>query len=452
MEARQGISVRNWKGSIVSHPAVVVNPESPDEIAEILKDSNRYPAPVRAVGSNHSTTRCAVAEGGTVIDMTRMNRILSIEGDRVTAEAGALRFDVAKELERHGAQFHVNVELGNLTMGSACSGGTKDASMPGEFGQVNSYAIAIKMVLPNGERMEVTEDDPELLRVVRSSYGLLGVIYEVTFRIKPLQPIAVDHVSYKLDDFLQQLPSLLEREASMMYFMAPFLDRIIVEFRSDSADSVVRNRSVWRFRNWAWKSLAPGFGYLMTRYVPWKNVRYAIIDGFNFGMQLIMNLFVDARATSPADQIILYPHDSDWRAYTFSIWAFREEEFPEHIRAYYRFCHAYYERTGFRCDLLNVGYRIAQDTSSLFSYTAEGNMMTLDPVASGQEGWDDFITAYNEFCSERGGKPLFNQTKGLLPEQAKRAFPTEFARFADFRKQYDPEDRLLNDYFREMLH
>ena len=91
---------------------------------------------LRAVGSNHSTTPCGVAEGGTVVDMRKMNRIIEIRPDSVTTQAGVLYIDVDQELQKHNLQFYVNVELGNLTMGSAACGGTKDASMPGEFGQV----------------------------------------------------------------------------------------------------------------------------------------------------------------------------------------------------------------------------------------------------------------------------------------------------------------------------
>ena len=94
-----------------------------------------------------------------------MDRILEIRDDTVTVQAGALYIDVNQELRKHNLQFNVNVELGNLTIGSACSGGTKDASMAGEFGQIASYAVGIKMVAPNGELFEVDESDPELLQV-----------------------------------------------------------------------------------------------------------------------------------------------------------------------------------------------------------------------------------------------------------------------------------------------
>ncbi len=143
----QRVEVRNWFGSIMSSPRVIVEAESVDEIVAILKDHERYPSPVRAVGSNHSTTPCGVAEGGTLIVMRKMDRIIEIRDDTVTAEAGALYIDINQELQKHKLQFYVNVELGNLTIGSAATGGTKGASMPGEFGQVASYAIVIKMII-----------------------------------------------------------------------------------------------------------------------------------------------------------------------------------------------------------------------------------------------------------------------------------------------------------------
>ncbi|MFL6150641.1 MAG: FAD-dependent oxidoreductase, partial [Pseudonocardiaceae bacterium] len=147
----QNTQVSNWFGSITSSPQVVVEVGSVEEIVSILKDHDQYPTPVRAVGSNHSTTPCGVAEGGTLIVIRNMDRILMIRNDTVTAQAGALYIDVNQELQRYGLQFYVNVELGNLTIGSAATGGTKDASMPGEFGQIASYAVGMKMVTPDGE-------------------------------------------------------------------------------------------------------------------------------------------------------------------------------------------------------------------------------------------------------------------------------------------------------------
>ena len=172
-----------------------------DDIVAVLKNPDQYPSPVRAVGSNHSTSPCGTADGGTLIEMSKMNAILEITGDTVTAQGGAIYIDIAQELEKHQLQFYVNTEIGSLSAGSAACCGTKDASMPGEYGQVNSYISGIKMVLPSGDLLEVTDDQPELMQKVRSSYGTFGIVYEATFRVRPILPMAVHHETFTLRGF-----------------------------------------------------------------------------------------------------------------------------------------------------------------------------------------------------------------------------------------------------------
>ena len=443
--------VNNWGSSIVSYPEVVVVAQSVEDIIEILKDKEKYPSPIRAVGSNHSTTRCATADGGTVVDMTQMNQILDFGSDTVTAQAGALYIDVAEQLEKRDQQFFVNVELGNLSIGSASCGGTKDASMPDEFGQVCSYAVAFKLVTPSGEIMQVTEDDPELLQVMRSSYGLLGIIYEVTFKIQKITPMAIYHQSYTLDEFIEQLPELTGRGESMMLYLFPFLNKISVEYRKYSDETRFSKRFIWRFRNWVWSTLAPAFGHYVTRMIPCKSIRYFIIDSFNRITLVVQQLFLKGPGTSPTAQLIRYPEEPGSRKYTFSIWCFAESEYPRVLKDYFEFCKTHYNEQGYRCNMLNVAYRVSEDSSSLFSYSSAGNVMTLDPVSTGDTGWDEFITAFNDFCSNNGGIPLFNQTKSLTREQTVKAFADRLDKFQDYRKRYDPEDRLLNDYFKQLI-
>ena len=77
--------------------------------------------------------------------------------------------------------------------------------------------------------------------------------------------------------------------------------------------------------------------------------------------------------------------------------------------------------------------------------------MTIDPVSTGNPGWTDFLEAHNAFCSERGGMPLFNQTFGLTPAIAQKAFGVRLKAFEEARQHYDPGGRLMNDYFRTLL-
>ncbi|HEV7665962.1 MAG TPA: FAD-binding oxidoreductase [Chloroflexota bacterium] len=451
----RAVQVRNWFGSIVSAPTSVVYPSTVDQLAAILTDPEHYPGPVRAVGSNHSTTPCGVADGGTLLVMRHFDRILDIGPDSVTVEAGALYIDVAKQLQRYGLQFYVNVELGNLSMGSAACGGTKDASMPGEFGQVCSYATQLKLVTPAGERVTIGEDQPDLLQAARSGYGLFGIVYEVTFKVRPLQAMAVHHESFTLDEFAHQLPELKTRGESIMLYLNPFTDRVTVELRRYRPATPTTSFTTfqWALRNSVWSTVGPRYSHLVWTYVRLPALRDALLNGFYRLVDLVLVAFIRGRSTYPTDQQIRYPevgfgHDS---RYTFSIWAFPEDEYIQSLRDYFHFCREYYRSTGYRCNITNVGYRIAHDTSSLFSYSFHGDVITFDPVSTGNPGWEAFLTAYNAFCSQRHGTPLFNQTNLLTRDQVRQAFGERVETFERVRRQYDPHARLVNPYFRELL-
>jgi FAD/FMN-containing dehydrogenase len=443
--------IHNWGKDIWSQPAVVIAPRTVEELQEIMRDRDKYPSPVRAVGSNHSTTRCAVAEGGTVVLMKHFNQILDIGEDSVTAQGGTLYIDVALALEKQSKQLFVNVELGNLTLGSACIGGTKDASMPGEVGEVCSYATVIKMVAANGSLIQFDESDLDALQVARSSYGLFGIVYEVTFRIQPLRPMKVYHETYRLEEFVRRLPELTGRSQSMMLYLFPHEDKITVEYREYMSGKATERRWIWMLRNWVWKTFAPAYGWFVSKYVPWIGLRYWLVDLLNKLLRFMMDHVLNGPRTSAAAQMIRYPETAGRSKYTFSIWAFDEKEYPDIIRGYYAFCKDYYRKYRWRCDMLNVGYRINEDQGNLFSYSFDGTVLTLDPVASGAHGWDEFLRAYNAYCSERGGVPLFNQTKWIEPRQARRAFGERLDRFRAAVKQHDPDQRLLNIYFRERV-
>lgn len=453
-----GVDVRNWTGAIRYRANSVEVVETIDDIVRIVRDGDRYPAPVRVRGSHHSTTRCVVAEAGTVIDVRRMNRIMDIDTDArtITMQAGVLHIDAARELERHGLQFYVNCEIGNLTVGSGACGGTKDASFHSaaegwEYGQVASYVIAMTVVQADGTVREITEAEPDLLAAMRSSYGMLGIVVEVTFRVKQIQPIAVEHVRYGVDEFIERLDDLIDSERSMMLYLFPFLDSVVVEYRSDGTGPIRAKSWQWRLRNTTWSTLWPAFAKTVTRFVPFRQLRSWIIDAVNRLTQLVMVKLLKADDTSPADQIIRYADVAGYASYTFSIWAFPKERYGESIRAYYAFCREYFEQYGYRCDLMNVGYYIAQDRQSLFSYTREGAALTLDPVSTGAPGWHRFVTAYNRFCIAHGGKPLFNQSPNLTRDQAQAAFGPEIETFRALRRRLDPAGRFYNGFFRRLF-
>src|SRR5579872_3366345 len=446
------ITVRNWFGDLISHPKVVTEAHSVHDLVRILKDPVQFPSPVRAVGSNHSTSPCGAADGGTLVRM-KMDRILRISEDSITAEAGALYIDMAKELERRGLQFHVNTEIGCLSAGSAACAGTKDGSMYGEYGQVGSYVTGVKMVLANGEQLEVKEDNQsDLMKQVRSSHGTFGIIYEVTLRIRRLTPMKIYHRTFDVEDFARRIPELKKLNTSMMLYLFPFSRKVTIEFREYNPRAQGKpNRWAWITRNHLWAVSGPFIGKVVERYVFPASLRYAIIDFLNGVWRFILEHLVSGEHMLPPGQIIRYPSIGGQSRYTFSMFAFPEREYPKIVLEFFQFCVDYYRQKGYRVNLLCVGYVIAQDQQALLSYSFDGPVISIDPVSTGNPGWREFLGEFNQFCSDRNGVPLLNQAWGLSPAIVQKAFGDRIKVIASARRKFDPENRLLNDYFAKLF-
>jgi FAD/FMN-containing dehydrogenase len=208
---------------------------------------------------------------------------------------------------------------------------------------------------------------------------------------------------------------------------------------------------VWPLRNYMWAKAGPLFCSQAEANIADKTVRYKVIDGFGALWRFNLENLIRSDNTVATDQIISYPPVSDASRYTFSLWAFPEETYPTVLPAYFAFCKQYYQDAGYRNNMLYVGYRILQDRQALLSYSWDGNVMTIDPVSTANPGWTTFLAAYNQWCSDHGGIPLPNQTPLVTRAQLEKALGGRWTQFAAARRTFDPNNRLLNAYFRDLL-
>ena len=242
MQVKQDVAIKTWDCTWTYHPKVVVTPESVEDLVEILVDEVRFPAPVRPAGSMHSTARMNGDDaGGTMVDMKAMNRILHFTDDTVTVEAGVTHIVLANALKERGLQPYVTTEIGNVTMGAMATAATKDSSFPGGFGQVSSYVTSVRLVTPDGRLKEINErDNPDEMQIIRSSYGLFGIVYEVTIKVKPTVALGVRHYSLSLDNFRKFFPIYKARGYAVMYYIFPYVKRVLVELRKENPTGMPR--------------------------------------------------------------------------------------------------------------------------------------------------------------------------------------------------------------------
>lgn len=434
-----------------SGPASTVEVTTPSEIQQVLMEWKRYPSPVRPIGSGSSTTRCVTANGGTQLDLSTMNRVLKIDGDTVTVQPGISLPDLAEVLSEEGLELVGGFDLANRTVGGAVCAAGLEASMAGDVGQFASHVVQLKVLSPNGKKFVVNDKTKSLLALMRLSYGLLGVVYEVTLRVRSVQGFAVQTAKVSFKDFGKLGAKLMGATAGVKLYLLPFRDRIYLELRRPAPDAAPGRKFAWRLKDWAVYSALPEAARSLGVAMPIRQLRYPLIDSLSQAAQSLVNNAMVRSGSNSVEQSGRYRMLGSKSRFTYTTWAFPAAEFPTTTLAYKLFSKEHYARTGFRCDMPTVGFRLNRDRSALLSPSFDGPMFTLSALSTQTEGWDDFALDFADFAARHHGVPFFNQSRNATPEIVAQRFGTRLAFFNKVRKELDPGDRLVNQFFAAYL-
>jgi FAD/FMN-containing dehydrogenase len=449
-------SITNYDGGIVSTPQVVARPTTVDELQEILRDRVKYPGPVRAMGSNHSLTPCA-SSTGTIVDMDGFTKVLRIDAEAmtVTAQAGAQLVDVAAALRKLKLQFMLNIEIGNITLGSAACCQTKDSLDGVELGQVNSYVTGVKWVSPSGSLEEASLDkNPDLLPFIRASYGLAGIVYEVTFKLKPLEIIRFNYNVFDVEDLT---PELVEQTLASNQSMVCWTLKDDIVLQTRNAASELKHEWLGHARRFGWNFLAAFIGRGIREHLggtPIGTIGEDVGTGIELGFYRLLSAGGGFTLYAP-DKTVNYSKTPMSARYVFTFWAFPRADYARNLQDYVAWADAYFKQHGFRCNMPLGSYFIRKDTSSLLSYSYDGDILSLDPIHSPGEkdrpNWDTFLQAFNDWAHARGGIPLLNQSPFVKREHVVAAYGDRWSTLCNWLRTVDPNQRMVNEFFSGLL-
>lgn len=172
-------------------PDAVVEVSSTEEVSAVccICYANDIPIIPRGAGTGLSGG-CVALYGGVVMDMTRMNKILSydLENFTVRVQAGVLLNDLTGDCLAHGVMYPPDPGEKYATIGgnvAANAGGMRAV----KYGTTRDYVRAMTVVLPNGEVVrlggEVTKNSSGygLMHLLVSSEGTLGIMTELSLRV-----------------------------------------------------------------------------------------------------------------------------------------------------------------------------------------------------------------------------------------------------------------------------
>ncbi len=174
-------------------PAVVVRPETTEQVAAVLRTADELGVPVTARGAGTGLSGAArPGQDAIVVSFERMNAVLEIDRDNHTAVVQpGVRLNELDEITReHGLVYPVYPGEYSASLGgniATNAGGMRAV----KYGVTRHQVLGIEAVLPGGQVMRSggkfvkASSGYDLTQLVIGSEGTLALVTEATLRLYP---------------------------------------------------------------------------------------------------------------------------------------------------------------------------------------------------------------------------------------------------------------------------
>ncbi|MFC5530910.1 D-arabinono-1,4-lactone oxidase [Cohnella yongneupensis] len=246
---KSGRKWRNWSGIVQATPRDVYYPESIERIAEIVEKCRREGRRIRVVGSGHSFTAIAASDD-VLVSLDLLQGIVSVD-----ANAGTVTVWAGTKLKLLGELLHAEgfaqENLGDIDVQSiagAISTGTHGTGIA--FGTLATQVVGMTVVAGTGEVVSCTEaSHPELFKALQVSIGSLGIIVQITLRLRPSYKLRYESSRVPLTDCLKRLPELKAQHRNFEFYWFPYAEPCQLKMMNETDEPISPNRKLRDYIN-----------------------------------------------------------------------------------------------------------------------------------------------------------------------------------------------------------
>jgi L-gulonolactone oxidase len=207
---RTGATWRSWSGLATAHPVSVLTPRDVGEVVDAVVAARGQGLTVKMVGSGHSFTDIAVADG-MLLRPDRLSGVTAVDRDAmtVTALSGTPLHELNARLSGLGLGLHNMGDIDRQTVAGAVSTGTHGSG--GRWASLSAQVAALELVTADGAVVRVSRDeDPDLFAAARVGLGALGLLTAVTFMVEPEFRLTATEGPLRFDELVEGFDRLVE--------------------------------------------------------------------------------------------------------------------------------------------------------------------------------------------------------------------------------------------------
>jgi glycolate oxidase FAD binding subunit len=172
----------------------IVEPESADEIAEIVLKCERDRITLAPIGAARSLADLRAQPVALGVSLARMTRVIAYEPDDMTvvAEPGITLASLNDHMAAHRQRLPLDPANPAATTLGAMIGAAKAGPVRLSEGLVRDLMIGIRFVghggriVRAGGRVVKNVAGYDLMKVLTGSFGTLGIVTEATFKVRPI--------------------------------------------------------------------------------------------------------------------------------------------------------------------------------------------------------------------------------------------------------------------------
>lgn len=428
----RGGRFRNWARQFGYRPANFIQPETEEEIVELVKNSQK----IRFFGSAHSFNSGVVSDE-TLVSLDKYAGLIHLDKDNQQAvfKGGTRVRDVVRILLENGLAFKALPSHDAQSIGGILS--TDVHGTGKDWGFVSEMVVGLKIIDGKGEVYTLQPTD-DLFKAAIGGIGAVGIISEVT--VEAVERFNVEQI-FKLEDLeyvRNNLETLLENNDHLSLYLFPFAKKCQI--------------NIWKRKEAAKSFLGPLREFIAISFDAMMSAAFGNLMAYT---GLLRKWSDAAHSIKQGTDLVLESN----KAFNRTIYPLHQElEFTVPFEQTWEMCDRFlklYEEMYSKelpYTLLEIRFTPAGHSRTFIGAGRERRSTWIDLICSDSHGFEKYYAAAEEVLKEIGARPhLGKYCETLDKNHLKEVHGASFERFLELMHEHDPEDKFANDFTRRMF-